>query len=190
MEEDGFGAYWFCSERVITDKGDVRDYFIEISFDKEFLGPAPFYVFIRDPVRRLCHKMIVYSIFGRGQAPKKVIGVDLFYLSNMDRGSANNPYLLVQYLFRHAEGKKSGGQAIKSTRVGTSATATRSSASNYVIEDREDRRGAHGCRGRTYQEFNSTLVGSSQMPYYRRVRPKTGDANTSTTPRIDDQPDP
>nr|GEV66739.1 ribonuclease H-like domain-containing protein [Tanacetum cinerariifolium] len=37
----------------------------------DFLGPAPSYVLIRDPVRRLCHKMIAYSIFGRGQAPEK-----------------------------------------------------------------------------------------------------------------------
>ncbi|GKA56161.1 hypothetical protein Tco_0755233 [Tanacetum coccineum] len=28
----------------------------------------------------------------------------------MDRGAANVPYLLVQYLFRHAEGRKSGAK--------------------------------------------------------------------------------
>ncbi|GKB69409.1 hypothetical protein Tco_0930821 [Tanacetum coccineum] len=48
-------------------------------------GPAPSYVYIRDPVRRLCHRMISCSISGRGQAPKK-------------------------YLFRHAEGRKSGAK--------------------------------------------------------------------------------
>ncbi|GJR86678.1 RNA-directed DNA polymerase, eukaryota [Tanacetum coccineum] len=69
--EAGFGAYWQGSERVIPDKGDLRDYWIEISSDKDFLGLAPSYVFIRDPVRRLFHKMIAYSIFGKGQAPKK-----------------------------------------------------------------------------------------------------------------------
>ncbi|GKD15369.1 hypothetical protein Tco_1199776, partial [Tanacetum coccineum] len=42
-----------------------------------------------------------------GQAPKKVTGVDLFYLRSMDRGTANVPHLLVQYLFRHDEGRKS-----------------------------------------------------------------------------------
>ncbi|GJZ91318.1 hypothetical protein Tco_0663245 [Tanacetum coccineum] len=31
------------------------------------LGPAPSYVLIRDPVRRLCHRMIAYNIFGRGR---------------------------------------------------------------------------------------------------------------------------
>ncbi|GJU99922.1 DWNN domain-containing protein [Tanacetum coccineum] len=40
-------------------------------------------------------------------APEKVIGVDLFYLHSMDRGTANVLYLVAQYLFRHAEGRKS-----------------------------------------------------------------------------------
>ncbi|GKC68955.1 hypothetical protein Tco_1114838 [Tanacetum coccineum] len=51
--------------------------------------------------------MIAYSISGRGQAPEKVTGVDLFYLRSMDRGTTNVPHLLAQYLFRHAEGRKS-----------------------------------------------------------------------------------
>ncbi|GJV78260.1 hypothetical protein Tco_1509844 [Tanacetum coccineum] len=76
----------------------------------DFLGPAPSYVLIRDPVRRLCHMMIAYSISGRGQAPKKVTGIDLFYLRSMDRGTTNIPHLLAQYFFRHAEGRKSGAR--------------------------------------------------------------------------------
>ncbi|GJZ85883.1 hypothetical protein Tco_0651222 [Tanacetum coccineum] len=83
MAEAGFGAYWAGS-------------------------PTPSYVLIRDHVRRLCHRMIAYSIFGRGQAPEKVTGVDLFYLCSMDRGTINVPHLLAHYLFRHAEGRKSG----------------------------------------------------------------------------------
>ncbi|GJX70337.1 hypothetical protein Tco_0307508 [Tanacetum coccineum] len=71
MAEAGFGAYWSSSESVIPDKGDLRDYWMEISSDRDFLGAAPFYVFIQDPVRRLCHRMTAYSIFGRGQAPEK-----------------------------------------------------------------------------------------------------------------------
>nr|GEX20140.1 hypothetical protein [Tanacetum cinerariifolium] len=42
------------------------------------------------------------------EAPQKVTGVDLFYLHSMDRGTANVPYLLAQYLFRYAKGRKSG----------------------------------------------------------------------------------
>ncbi|GJT60072.1 hypothetical protein Tco_1003605 [Tanacetum coccineum] len=110
MAEAGFGAYWQGSERVIPDKGDLRDYWIEILSDKDFLGPAPSYVFIQDPMRRLCHRMIACSISGKGQAPEKVTGVDLFYLRSIDRGTANVPYLLAQYLFRHAEVRNSGSR--------------------------------------------------------------------------------
>ncbi|GJY67695.1 hypothetical protein Tco_0470677 [Tanacetum coccineum] len=53
MAEAGFGAYW----------------------DGNVLFPAPSNVLIRDPMRRLCHRMIAYSISGRVQAPEKVTGV-------------------------------------------------------------------------------------------------------------------
>ncbi|GKC59903.1 hypothetical protein Tco_1087501, partial [Tanacetum coccineum] len=43
-------------------------------------------------------------------APEKVNATDLFYLRNMDRGAANVSYLLAQYLFRHAEGRKSSAR--------------------------------------------------------------------------------
>ncbi|GKC60309.1 hypothetical protein Tco_1087907 [Tanacetum coccineum] len=110
MTEAGFGACWDGSDRLIPDKEDLRDYWIEISFDRDFLGPATSYVLIRDPVRRLCHRMITYIISSRGQALEKVTSVDLFYLRSMDRGTTNVPHLLAQYLFRHAEGRKSGAR--------------------------------------------------------------------------------
>ncbi|GJW86340.1 hypothetical protein Tco_0161680, partial [Tanacetum coccineum] len=50
------------------------------------------------------------DISGRGQAPKKVTSVDLFYHRSTDRGTANVPYLLAQYLFRHTERRKSGAR--------------------------------------------------------------------------------
>ncbi|GJY30375.1 hypothetical protein Tco_0413870 [Tanacetum coccineum] len=80
----------------------------EMAEARDFLGPAPSYVHIRDPLRRLYHRMIACSIFGRGQEAKKVTRVDLFNLRTMDRGTANVPYLLAKYLFRHAEGRKNG----------------------------------------------------------------------------------
>nr|GEZ45473.1 hypothetical protein [Tanacetum cinerariifolium]GFA21869.1 hypothetical protein [Tanacetum cinerariifolium] len=49
MAEDGFGAYWLESERVIPDKGDLSDYRVEISSCREFLRGAPSYTYIRDP---------------------------------------------------------------------------------------------------------------------------------------------
>ncbi|GJR34828.1 hypothetical protein Tco_1210512 [Tanacetum coccineum] len=110
MTEDGFGAYWLGSERLVPDKGDLSDYWVEISSGRDFLRCAPSYTYIRDPVQRMCHRLISYSISGRGQAPKKVTATDLFYLRSMDRGAANISYLLAQYLFRHVEGRKSSAR--------------------------------------------------------------------------------
>ncbi|GKF60390.1 hypothetical protein Tco_0177176, partial [Tanacetum coccineum] len=51
-----------------------------------------------------------FDAYWRGQAPEKLTATDLFYLRSMDRGAANVPYLLAQYLFRHAEGRKSSAR--------------------------------------------------------------------------------
>ncbi|GJZ35354.1 hypothetical protein Tco_0581171 [Tanacetum coccineum] len=96
------------SERVIPDKRDLSDYWVEISSGRDFLRGTPFYTYIIYPIQRLCHRLISYIISGRGRAPEKVTATNLFYLRNMDRGAANFSYLLAQYLFRHAEGRKSG----------------------------------------------------------------------------------
>ncbi|GKF16469.1 hypothetical protein Tco_0061387, partial [Tanacetum coccineum] len=53
MAEDRFRAYWLGSERLIPDKGDLSDYWVEISSSRDFLRGAPLYTYIRDPVRRL-----------------------------------------------------------------------------------------------------------------------------------------
>ncbi|GKC53457.1 hypothetical protein Tco_1076202 [Tanacetum coccineum] len=110
MAEDGFGAYWLGSERLIPDKRDLSDYWVEISSGRDFLRGVPSYTYNRDPDWSLCHILISYSISGRGQAPEKVTATDLFYLHSMDRGAANIPYLLAQYLFRHAERRKCGAR--------------------------------------------------------------------------------
>ncbi|GKF30104.1 hypothetical protein Tco_0096446 [Tanacetum coccineum] len=110
MAEDGFGTYWLGSERVIPDKGALSDYWVNISSGRDFLRGAPSYTYIRDLVQRLCYRLISYNIFGRGQTPKKVTTTDLFYLRSMDRGVADVLYLLAQYLFRHADGRKSGAK--------------------------------------------------------------------------------
>ncbi|GJZ63572.1 hypothetical protein Tco_0619993 [Tanacetum coccineum] len=92
-----FARYWSESERMITEKGDLRDYWRDISTDGDFLGPPPSYTLIRDPVLRLFHRMMAHSI--------------------ADVGSVNIPYLLARYLRRFAAGRKSealilGGQFV------------------------------------------------------------------------------
>ncbi|GKC56939.1 hypothetical protein Tco_1084537, partial [Tanacetum coccineum] len=81
-------------DRLILDKGDLRDYWMQISYDRDFLGLAPSY------------------------APEKVTGVDLFYLRSMDRGTTNFPHLLARYLFRHLKGRKSGARLLGGHFIG------------------------------------------------------------------------
>ncbi|GKA36880.1 hypothetical protein Tco_0723445 [Tanacetum coccineum] len=108
MESPDFARYWSESERMILGKGDLDDYWRSISTDGDFLGPPLSYTLIRDPMLRLCHKMMAHSIAGRSQAPKKVTVTDLLYLRGLDVGSINIPYLLARYLRRFAAGRKSG----------------------------------------------------------------------------------
>ncbi|GKA30519.1 hypothetical protein Tco_0716824 [Tanacetum coccineum] len=79
-----------------------------ISSARDFLGTTPSYTAIRDPILRLCHRLIACNIAGRSQAPEKVTMTDLFYLRVMDVGSVNVPYLLARYLRLFAAGRKSG----------------------------------------------------------------------------------
>ncbi|GJU19681.1 hypothetical protein Tco_1153023 [Tanacetum coccineum] len=223
----------------------------------------------------------------RGQVPEKVTGVDLFYLRSMDRGTTNVPHLLAQYLFRHAEGRKSrarlsGGHFIGClamhfrlvsdeglkglqvvtrelplidlhklgrlnicTRYGdtwacvaqgperqqvvvvgtheadeagpdneevaleipvpvpaqappllppapqprdvTSFTTEQSRVSTWLISCMTHLMDASG---QTYQLFDSTLVGSLGLSFQRRVRPRMGEASTSTSHYTDAQPNP
>ncbi|GKC26846.1 ribonuclease H-like domain, reverse transcriptase, RNA-dependent DNA polymerase [Tanacetum coccineum] len=96
------------SARQIPDKGYLRDYWMGISSIGDFLGTTPSYTAIRDPILRLCHRLIACSIAGRSQAPEKVTVTDLFYLRGMDIDSVNVPYLLARYLRLFAVGRKSG----------------------------------------------------------------------------------
>ncbi|GJY68953.1 hypothetical protein Tco_0471935 [Tanacetum coccineum] len=58
MESPGFARYWSKSERMIPEKGDLHDYWRDISTNGDFLGPPHSYTLIRDPVLRLCHRMM------------------------------------------------------------------------------------------------------------------------------------
>nr|GEW22827.1 hypothetical protein [Tanacetum cinerariifolium] len=98
------------SSRVIASKGDLRGYWDEILSFGDFLTTVPSYIQIKDPLRRLCHRLIAHTIIGRGQAPEKVTRTDLYFLKSMDREAVNLTCLLVHYLFRHANGRKWGTQ--------------------------------------------------------------------------------
>ncbi|GJY05907.1 hypothetical protein Tco_0371847 [Tanacetum coccineum] len=88
--------------------GDLSAYWVGISFTGDFMGAPPSYTHIRDPILRLCHRLITCNIAGRSQALEKVTVTDLFYLRGMDVGSVNIPYLLARYLRMFASGRKRG----------------------------------------------------------------------------------
>ncbi|GJZ70449.1 hypothetical protein Tco_0633999 [Tanacetum coccineum] len=108
METVGFDAYWAESARQIPDKRDLRDYWIGISSARDFLGTTPSYTSIRDPLLRLCHRLIACNIAERSHAPEKVTVTDLFYQRGIDVGLVNVPYLLARYLRLFALGMKQG----------------------------------------------------------------------------------
>ncbi|GKE16730.1 hypothetical protein Tco_1424307 [Tanacetum coccineum] len=104
----GFRAYWAESTKEIVNKGNLSVYWIEISFDRDFLSTVPSYTLNRGPLRRLCHRLIAFSIARRSQAPKKVTFTDLFYVRSMYVRAAKVLYLLAQYLLRYASRRKRG----------------------------------------------------------------------------------
>ncbi|GJU99888.1 hypothetical protein Tco_1329159 [Tanacetum coccineum] len=101
-----FSTFWFGEAVIDLDmpgalqfqldpqQGDLRDYWIGISSTRDFLGTTPFYTSIRDPILKLCHRLISYSIAKKSQALKKLTVTNLFYLRGMDVDSVNVPYLL------------------------------------------------------------------------------------------------
>nr|GEV51343.1 hypothetical protein [Tanacetum cinerariifolium] len=163
-----------------------RDYRIEISSGRDFLGPAPSYVLIQDLVRRLCHRMIAYSISGRGQAPKKVTSIDLFYLRRMDHRTIDDPPLLglvgdeglrgLQVVTRELP-------LIDLHKLGRLHICTRHGDTwAWVAQGLERQQAATT----SAHEVNKAGLAAEE----RHVRPKTGDASTFAVPDTDVQPDP
>nr|GEU54313.1 hypothetical protein [Tanacetum cinerariifolium] len=222
---------------------DLRDYWTEILSGKDFLGPTPSYVFIQDPVRRLCQRMIAYSISGRGQALEKgqAIRRSLHWASGFSFGLVSDEGLRgLQVVARELllidlrelgrlniclrfddtwDWVASGPERQQATAVGDQDADEAGSTANEIEEEMRDLgQSVVGLRGvvessiteqtrvstwmiscltqlmdasrRTYQPFDSTLLGSSGIPYQKRVRPRTGDSSTSAAPHTDDQPDP
>ncbi|GKD62908.1 hypothetical protein Tco_1305016, partial [Tanacetum coccineum] len=54
---------------------------------RDLLGPPPSYTSIREPLRRLCHRLIAFTVSSRGRSLEKVTTIDLFFLRSMDEGT-------------------------------------------------------------------------------------------------------
>ncbi|GKC83166.1 hypothetical protein Tco_1138883 [Tanacetum coccineum] len=145
------------SAREIIDKGDLSAYWTEISSDWDFLGTVPSYTLIKDPLMRLCHRLITFSIAGRSQAPKNVTSTNLFYLRSMDVGSVNIPYMLAQYLRRYAFGRKRGARMSGGQFVPPAAGAAQ--AHQEIPEEGV--------------QANLTLIEAAQIPQAAALAPRT-----------------
>nr|GEV12188.1 hypothetical protein [Tanacetum cinerariifolium] len=194
MAESGFGAYWVGSDRLILDKGGLRDYWIKILSGGDFFGPAPSYVLIRDPVRRLCHRMIAYSISGRGMHLGRARLSGGHFIGRLDMH-----FGLAAAAGTHVDDEAGPAAEEVAEEIPAPAQAppplpqprTMSQRIERVEEEIHDLRHdivglrAHGRQRPDYQPFDGTLVGSSRLSFQRRVRPRTGDASTSAAPHTD-----
>ncbi|GJR78160.1 hypothetical protein Tco_0148945 [Tanacetum coccineum] len=154
----------------------------------------------------LCHRMIAYSISGRGQAPEKeergqVVTrelplIDLNKLGRLNiclrfgdnKGNCVAPDREAARIERIEEEMRDLQHDDVGLRgVVESFTTEQSRVSTWLISCMTQLMDASG---HTYHAFDRTLIGSSRMPYQRRLRPRAGDASTSAAPHTDDQPDP
>nr|GEX13111.1 hypothetical protein [Tanacetum cinerariifolium] len=156
LAKDEFGVYWLGSKRVILDKGDLSDDWIEISSGKEFLRDAPSYTYIRDSVQRLCHRLISYNISEKEKAPEKpnaMAGAP---------GAAEDALVVDE---------------------GAQADPAPGRFSTWMISRMAQLMKASG---QSYQAFDGTFRGSSPAVFERHTRQRTEDASTSTAPQQPD----
>ncbi|GJW68191.1 pleiotropic drug resistance protein 1-like protein [Tanacetum coccineum] len=97
------------SNRVAFYIVDCRDSCGEIFVDLQkysYAQPNPLFVLVLALGLHTAEEMVEDGF----EAPEKVTATDLFYLRSMDQGTENVSYLLAQYLFRHAKGRRSGAR--------------------------------------------------------------------------------
>ncbi|GJW46572.1 hypothetical protein Tco_0078218 [Tanacetum coccineum] len=201
MAEARFGAYWQGSERVVPDKGGLRDYWMEISSDNDFLGPAPSYVFIREPYlfrhaegRKSGARLSRGHFIGRLAAHFGLVSYQR--LRGLSVVTSELPLIDLHKLGRlnisaedaHAadEGAHADPAPVQAPQPPPPTPKTIQHRVSRLEEEVQELRGSIIGLGLTYQDFDITLVGSSQLPYQRHTRRRTDDDNTLAP----QQPDP
>lgn len=106
VRKSSFKKYFEEGERICPSKSSFVEYWSTIS-NQPLIGASPSYTTIRDPITRLIHRLISYSIRGRREGQEKVNTVNLFYLHSMDDGPiVNIPWCVAEYLRSGANGTK------------------------------------------------------------------------------------
>ncbi|GKE53491.1 hypothetical protein Tco_1488647 [Tanacetum coccineum] len=160
---------------MIPGKGDLHDYWRDISTDGDFLGPPPSYTLIRDSILRLFHRMMAHNIAGRSQALEKVTVIDLFYLRGLDVGSIIDMAELVRLHIYVQLDDTWAWVAIGPERQPDAVAGAPAVAKDALAID----------EGVTYTPYSQT-----HMSYQRCIRQRTGEASTSAAQQDPQQPDP
>ncbi|GKA35970.1 hypothetical protein Tco_0722461 [Tanacetum coccineum] len=186
-----------------------------IASDDDFSEAVPSYTSIRDPLRRLCHRLIAVSISGRGQAPEKVdyrggpLGIDCGERQQMTAAGAAQvdeeiPDEGVQADPAPAQGPPTAAPIIRTmpqsmTRLEEEVHRLRESLGEQraVLDgmSRDFSRFITWTVGRLSQLLDVSRVaypsyGDPHTSYHRRTRRRTGEASTSAAPHTNDQPNP
>ncbi|GJR23969.1 hypothetical protein Tco_0972496 [Tanacetum coccineum] len=182
MAEDGFETYWLGSERVIPDKGDLRDYWIDILSDRDFLGPAPSYVYTSSTC------MLRGGRVELGYLEDTSLGLLLLILALVAQGPEKQPTTTARAL-EDAEGANDeieGGQdvptPVQAPQPPPAARTISQSLARFTVWAAEGISQLLDSTGVTYTRYSETHV-----PYQRRrVRQRSGGANTSAAPLDED----
>ncbi|GKC23019.1 hypothetical protein Tco_1025169 [Tanacetum coccineum] len=175
-----------------------------ISSVGDFLGTTSSYTAIKDPILRLCHRLIACSIAGRSQAPEKVTVTDLFYLRGIDGLTIIAPALPIidmaelpdvaagtPRVAQDAPAVDEGDQAVPAPVQAPQQppppplTAARTMPQRLGRLEEE----LMEASGLKYQAFAGTFRGSSPAAFQRRTRQRTRVASTSTAQPDQQQPD-
>nr|GEW78045.1 hypothetical protein [Tanacetum cinerariifolium] len=163
MAELGFGAYWSGSERVIPNKGDLRDYWME--------GLRGLLVVI--DLHKIA-RLNICSRFGDTWAwlaprpERQQAAAAGASRAAKDASTANKECFGLRGIIKSS--------ITEQTRVSTWMISYMTHLMDASV--------------RTYQAFDSAFVDHSRLSYERHVRPRTGDASTSSAPQTNDQPYP
>ncbi|GJW40950.1 hypothetical protein Tco_0066795, partial [Tanacetum coccineum] len=208
------------SERMIPRKGDLHDYWRDISTDGDFLGHPHSYTLIRDPVLRLCQRMMAHSIAGRSQAPEKAwvaLGperqpdaatgaprvaqdapaVDEGVQADPEPEQAPQqppppPLVAARTMPQRLERLKEEVQGLRRDVGSLRGLVERSMTDQGRFSTWMISCMAQLMKasGQTYQAFDGTFRGSSPGAFQRRTRRRTDGASTSTAQQDQQQPDP
>ncbi|GKC12081.1 hypothetical protein Tco_1008863 [Tanacetum coccineum] len=204
IESVGVGAYWAESVRQIPDKGDLSAYWVGISSVRNFLGTTPSYTSIRDPMLRLCHRLIAcrryLRLFASGRKRRAMISGGQFVarlaehfgllteerLHGLTQVVAVGTPVVAEDTLVLDEGALAVLEPAQVPQAPPTAGPAKTMAQRLARLEED----VHGIRGALGEQREArvryTSYSDYHIPYVRHTRRRTDDASTSAP----QQPDP